>query len=358
MITADLALPSPGLLPADKETNRGLSNCEILRRLEKGAAGTRRPDGAVSLDRSEPAGCFLYGPYLHLPQGRYRLSFCVRCGRPRMLLHPVLGVEIIVLSRFQQQWRDFTRDELAGGLGVLDFEVPPEHSLEGDNEGRYEFRFFHFGNADLTIASIDLERQPEDAPARTSVSRWRLLGRLSKTWLGRRTSGGEVAAWRHELAGCLLYGGWPYLRLPGGRFRLLVRARCGEARRQDGPVLGIAVLGASRWRSRRWPMLLARQPETNGIELARYEIGAGELDSGPVALDFAVPADLSLEAGADAPFEIRLYHRGAASLAIEAVDLIKLDDPTGDTASGYGAWPGRRPAGCVAAVTGLSLGAA
>ena len=43
-------------------------------------------------------------------------------------------------------------------------------------------------------------------------------------------------------------------------------------------------------------------------------------------VDFAVPADLSLEAGADAPFDIRLYHRGNASLAIEAVDLIKLDD--------------------------------
>ena len=80
-----------------------------------------------------------------------------------MRSQPVLGVEIIVLSRFQQQWRDFTSGDLAGGLGALDFEVPPEHSLEGDNEGRYEFRFFHFGNADLAITSVDLERLPEDS---------------------------------------------------------------------------------------------------------------------------------------------------------------------------------------------------
>ena len=78
---------------------------------------------------------------------------------------PVLGIEIIVLSRFQQRWRDFTAAELAGGLGALDFDVPPEHSLEGENEGRYEFRFFHLGNADLAITAVDLEQLPEDAPS-------------------------------------------------------------------------------------------------------------------------------------------------------------------------------------------------
>ena len=64
----------------------------------------------------------------------------------------------------------FHRCDLAGGLGALDFEVPHEHSLEGDNEGRYEFRFFHFGNADLAITSVDLERLPEDAPSSASAA--------------------------------------------------------------------------------------------------------------------------------------------------------------------------------------------
>ena len=197
------------------------------KRCDRNAAGERLGD----LGRSEPAGCLLYGPYLHLPQGRYRLSFRCRHGRPRMSSHPVLGVEIIVLSRFQQQWRDFTSTDLAGGFGALDFEVPPEHSLEGENEGRYEFRFFHLGNAALAITSVDLEQLSAEAPAAASLSRWRLLGRLDKSWRGRRTSGGEVAAWRHEPAGCLLYGGWPYLRLPGGQFRLVVQraVRAGAA---------------------------------------------------------------------------------------------------------------------------------
>ena len=123
-MVADLALRDPRSPPVEQEAGRALSRWDVLRLLEKGAVGARRTDGAVEIDRSEPAGCFLYGPYLHLPRGRYRLTF--RCPRRSAAdaAQPVLGVEIIVLSRFQQQWRDFTGAELAGGSGALDFEVP------------------------------------------------------------------------------------------------------------------------------------------------------------------------------------------------------------------------------------------
>ena len=325
-MVADLAMRDPGLAPAEGGADRAPLHWDILHRLEKGAIGSRQPDGSVTIRRPEPAGCFLYGPYLHLPQGQYRLSFRCRCGRPRMAAQPLLGVEIIVLSRFQQQWRDFTFAELAGGTGSLDFDVSPEHSLEGDNEGRFEFRFFHLGNAGLAITAVDLEKLPPAAAPPASLGRWRLLGRLQKSWLGRRARDGRVSVWRNEPAGCLLYGGWPYLRLPGGNFRVVLHARSGRPRATDQPVLGIAVLGESRWRSRRWQRRLARRPETNGIELARRDVTAEEIAAGPVALDFAVPTDLSLEAGADAPFDIRVYHCGNAALAIEAVDLIRLDE--------------------------------
>ncbi len=51
-------------------------------------------------------------------------------------------------------------------------------------------------------------------------------------------------------------------------------------------------------------MLLARLPETNGVQQAWREITAEEIDAGPVAVDFTVPAEIALEAGADAPFDI------------------------------------------------------
>src|SRR3954468_13321025 len=121
-MAADLALLDAGAPPDEPGANQGPpgailgeSRRDILRRLEKGAAGTRLPNGSVTVRRSEPAGCVLYGAYLHLPQGRNRLAFRWRAGRPHMSVQPVLGIEILVLSRFQQQWRDFTIAELAGG---------------------------------------------------------------------------------------------------------------------------------------------------------------------------------------------------------------------------------------------------
>src|SRR5437868_13280975 len=175
-LTADLA-GETGIRPQPLESAAG--HWSLLDRLENTAVGARLADGSTRVRRREPGGCILYGPYLHLPTGHYRLSFDCRAGKPRMNAHPVLGVEAIVLSRFQQGWVDFTAAELASGSGSMVFEVPPEHSLESDKEGRFEFRFFHLGNADLTITAVALERLPEEeelpAPA---PRRWRLLARL------------------------------------------------------------------------------------------------------------------------------------------------------------------------------------
>jgi hypothetical protein len=298
----------------------------LLGDLESAAIGMRAPDGAIAVRRREPAGCLLHGPYLHLPQGCYRLGFRCRSGAPRMAAQPVLGVEIIVLARFQVEWRDFTAAELAGGVGTLDFTVSPEHSLEGENEGRFEFRFFHLGNADLAITAVDLEGLPRDRFPAAVPRRWRMLGRLQKSWLGRRDRDGRVRVRRIEPASLLLFGGWPYLRLPGGHYRLILGARAGPPRRPGRPVLGVEVLGQSRWRSRRRLMNLARLPETDGLEQATRDITAEEIGAGPVTLDFAVPAEMAIEAGADAPFDIRLRHLGNAALTIDAVDVLKLDD--------------------------------
>jgi len=302
------------------------SRWRLLERLESATIGLRSPDGSMAVRCGEPAGCFLYGPYLHLPEGRYRLGFRCRSGAPRLTGQPVLGVEIIVLSRFQVEWRDFTAAELADGVGSVDFAVSPENSLEGENEGRFEFRFFHLGNADLRVTAVDVESvAPDDVPAaRPRV--WRMIGRLHKSWLGRRAGDGRVRVRRIAPAGVLLYGGWPYLRLPGGHYRLILRARSGPPRVPGQPVLGVEVLGQSRWHSRRRLMKLARRPETNGVQQAWRGVTAEEILAGPVAVDFAVPSEMALEAGADAPFDIRLHHLGNAALDIDAVDVVKLDD--------------------------------
>jgi hypothetical protein len=282
--------------------------------------------------RREPGGCILYGPYLHLPAGWYRLSFTCRAAAPRLSAQPVLGVEAIVLSRFQQGWADFTAVELASGRAAIVFEVPPEHSLESENEGRFEFRFFHLGNGELRINAVELERLP-DEPPRPPQRQWRLLGRLSNTWFGRRFGDGAVTVAGRAPASGILYGGWPYLRLPRGEYRLTLRGRCGTPRRPGAPVIDVELFAESRWQSgKRW-RLLARMPEPGGAPHAAREFTAQQIQSGAASIDFTVPTELGIEAGADAPFDIRVRHFGNAALSIEALDLVRIGDERAGSAA-------------------------
>src|SRR5438270_13915330 len=129
---------------------------QVLGRLEKTAIGIRGAGGVTSVRRREPAGCLLFGPYWQLRAGSYRLSFRCRPGKPRLPGEPVLGVEVIAMNRVQLAWRDMTAEELQGETASLDFAVPPVLGLGAGDEARLEFRFFHLGNADLTISAVDL----------------------------------------------------------------------------------------------------------------------------------------------------------------------------------------------------------
>src|SRR5258708_32902200 len=121
-----------------------------------------------------------------------------------------LGLEIIVLSGFQGGWQDFTAAELQTGGGSLIFEVPPGHSIESADAGRFEFRFFHFGNASLTITSVELERHSPRVEQAPEPRRWRMLGRLQKSWIGGRARNGAVTVSRRAPPGRAVDGGRAY----------------------------------------------------------------------------------------------------------------------------------------------------
>ena len=297
----------------------------LLPHLDAQAIGTRLPDGSVSVRRAEPAGCFLFGPYWHFPAGRYRLAVEGSARRVRFAAAPVLGVEILVLNLFQRAWRDFTIAELGAGRAELIFDIPPDLAAESGNEARFEFRFFHLGNADFRLTAVDLRSVPENEAAEPDPHRWRLLGRLSKGWTGFRQRSGAVAARRYAPARPLLYGGWPYLRLTSGPYRLTLRYRAGRMPRGDRPVLAVEAIGGSRWRSgRAWPSVASRL-RSREVRLARREFAAAELPLESITLDFMVPPELGLETGGNAPIEIRVHHFGNNELTIEAVDLQALD---------------------------------
>lgn len=318
----------PTVAPVDAERDEQPPPAiwEMLGRLEKAAIGLRRSDGSITVRRREPAGCALYGPYWQLPAGFYRLNFCCRADAPDNSSHPVLGVEVIVLNRVQQAWRDFTAMELQAGSASVNFEVPAELGLGSGNDGRFEFKFFHFGRAGLRISAVDLVRLPDNQTASDSPRQWRMLGRLQKSWLGRRRRDGAVTTREREPAGCLLYGGWPYLRLPRGCYRVSVQGAAGTPRVSSQPVLGLEIIGRHRWRGQGALLSRHNPPGAGGTRLAWRDFTASELNDGLGSVEFDVPAEMGIESGDDAPFEFRLFHLGNANLCLRAVDLSQVGE--------------------------------
>src|SRR6202030_1355691 len=193
-MSSAVAETTGGAIASEEEP---LPQWHVLGRLEKTAIGTRGADGVTSVRRREPAGCLLFGPYWQLRAGSYRLSFRCRPGKPRLPNEPLLGAEVIAMNRVQLAWVDLTAAELKGETASLDFTVPPILGLGAGDEARLEFRFFHLGNADLTITAVDLQgiENMETRPAPPRI--WRMLGRLD--------------------------GGRSLLQLPAGHYRLEIR---------------------------------------------------------------------------------------------------------------------------------------
>ena len=274
----------------------------VLGRLEKTAIGMRGAGGVTSVRRREPAGCLLFGPYWQLRAGSYRLSFRCRPGKPRLPSEPVLGVEVIAMNRVQLAWRDLTAAELQGETGSLDFAVPPILGLGAGDEARLEFRFFHLGNADLTITAVDLQGI-ENKEARSAPPRmWRMLGRLD--------------------------GGRPFLQLPAGHYRLEIRGDAGTPRMAAQPVLGVEITARRRWQDGRWWSWnsLLGLPPPGGVQLAWRDFTSAELSCGAASFDFEVPTELALEGGQDIVIGLHLLRLGNAGLTIKAVDLRQITE--------------------------------
>ena len=293
----------------------------VLGRLEKTAIGTRKAGGETAVRRREAAGCLLYGPYWQLPTGTYRLSFCCRSGKPRMASEPVLGVEVIAMNRVQLAWRDLTAEELHTESGVLEFSVPPVLGLGAGDEARLEFRFFHLGNADLTIRAVDLQSLLV-AETRGTPRRWRMLGRLETTAIGRRRGTG-VTVHRAARPGCLLDGGRALLQLPRGHYRLSFGCAVRAPQMPLEPMLGVEIVAQRRWREgRSWGSgVLRGSAEGGGLQLGWADFTQQELHASCGSIDFEVPRELSPEGGEEVVFSFRFVHFGNADLMIHTVEL-------------------------------------
>lgn len=133
----------------------------LLAQLSLTDIARREDDGAVTVAADAPARHALFGPYLRLPSGQYRLEATVRVQQTEPVAtqsappSPVLAIDVVIGDAVLA-FQPYDADSLAGGKLSLPFTVPPDRGIGGRHEDGMEIRFAHQGNADLRIESVQL----------------------------------------------------------------------------------------------------------------------------------------------------------------------------------------------------------
>jgi len=190
----------------------------VLSLMEPAGGAQRGAAGIVHVSRRSPPRHLLFGPFLRLPEGRYRLTLTCRCGPAGSPQVPVLGVEILAQSRLQRGWQDFSASELATTVSCL-FDVPPALAPQPGQDIAFEFRLTHLAAAELEITAMALQRIGPHEPSPLEPPRFRLIGRLRRSVLPRAVA---TLALHHPILkpGLLCDRCQPRLLLPAGRYRL------------------------------------------------------------------------------------------------------------------------------------------
>ncbi len=280
----------------DRELHALMSN------LKKMGLGTRSPDG-FHVAAEEPSGFWVYGPYLRLLSGFYRVTADCRSTMPADPEAPVVLIDVVLGPDNRRAIKSVSARELAEGPVEIVFEVPPEWGAEAGGDYPFEIRFQHLGRASLHLAdvrltSVSAEEAEKLAEPAVKLDR-SVLSELKRTELGRREDRG-YAVEASAPSGFWLYG--PYLPLPAGQYRASFVCRAEGAEAAEHPVLLVdIVLGAEN-------------------PLAIREYRAGELVGEEQSILFEVPVELGMERG-DYPFEMRFQHLGRADLHVTEVRL-------------------------------------
>lgn len=273
----------------------------LLSVMEVREPARRWQDGSVSVVFLVPALIFLYGPFLRLNAGQYRIVF--RC-KPHLALqgdHPAIGLEVIAQNRILRAWRDYNAAELSSGVQELCFSVPHALSIESGADAPFEFRFSHFGNALLTMTDVILYcDQAEVVPEKdeSNLGPWRLLGRLKTL-----PTPGDVRLSPLTVTGLKIWRSFAELRLPAGQYGGIIGCALINARSASGNALEVIV------------------QTRDGHELGRHLYQANQLSSGTVTFSFTVPRDVSLDVGAPRPIDVKLRHFANASLRLRSLDV-------------------------------------
>lgn len=291
--------------------------------MQTGPEGVRTPD-SVMVDAESPGGQVMFGPYLRLPAGRYRLIIAITDIRPAdiPLIRPLLTVTIQADDDATPlAWCDITpadlddRDEAS-----VCFTVPEVLGTIGGRRALIEFPITHFGRAGFRVTAIrlapDAARETDTLPPqpRHPVSLRPLIRMVPANFA--TLSDGAIIAGSEAATADLLYG--PNLRLPTGRYRLTIIATATEVPHPGQAALTVTVIGGK-------------------ATILWCDIRAGEIADGQASVDFDVTPAQSLTApDGGVPFEWRIGHLAGVALKLSDLILERLSDilPAAGDASG------------------------
>ncbi|WP_156395782.1 WcbI family polysaccharide biosynthesis putative acetyltransferase [Bosea sp. Leaf344] len=292
----ETAAVAPMLLPMAKRS--------LIATMEVREPAFRGRSGSVYVLLPVPAQIFLYGPFLRLAKGRYRLSFRCRTFVALQGNHPMIGLEVIAQNRALIRWRDYTAGDLQDGEQSVTFDVPDELGAESGTDAPFEFRFSHFGNAVFEMSDVTLAAFPSTEPRESGKSdseRWRLLGRLKTLPIL-----GSVTLSPFSISRLKLGRMSARLRLPSGRYRLDLMCAVKRAKETHSAALEIIVH--------------ARDHAPIGSE----RFSADQLSTGHASFNFEVPIDVSLDIGTPRDIEIEVRHFRNTWLTLTSLDLSRL----------------------------------
>jgi hypothetical protein len=287
----------------------GIRFNDLLTSMQVGPRGLRA-EGSVRAVRGRP-GIVVFGPFLTLRPGHYRLTVLIEAEAPEKLNAGAYDIQIeavygrIILANLLLSNRD-----LRQGHGIMHFMVPrlSEGLLD---EALFEFRIWSQGQRQYGISSISLEFLPPDKD--TIQSDW--LAIMSVGGAGTRLSD-DTTEVRGTLAakGHVVFG--PYVRMLPGRYRLFVECKISECIGQTTRVDVEVAIAPDR-------VLAART----------YELMLGDH---ALLLEFAVN-EPTLSWNEDGDIEFRVHKTAGSELIIKRIKTIYDGLPAGE-ASGLGPW--------------------
>jgi hypothetical protein len=298
---------------------------DLIRAMQPGAAVTVGPEG-ITVNRDASAGLALFGPYLRLPAGRYRLRAEVVVGETdddtvggMASRRPVLTVEVKAADEVEPLgWWDIAPTDLTDGRIDLAFDVPERLDPLIGRGAAIEFPMHHFGETTLVIRTLRLDRIPADTLPMSAL-RLSPLARMQPTSFAEPQPSG-VAAEPEAPSADLLYG--PNLRLPAGRYQLWVDAAPRRPAYVRRGVLTVTVMAGASIVEQWW------------------DLRAADLLDGPAAVLFDVPPDRAMTAAnGGLPHEFRVAHLGGLGVTLRDLRLERLPSlsPANPSADGLSA---------------------